>query len=125
MSPLTTPTLYFETIIMKSKESVPKERSIYMRYLFQEKGVCARKLLEAFPVYSKATIYRHAKLPINETASLDRRGQNKGRPRKLTDRDERNLVRELRKCRASVGSFSARRLRTAAGIIIMDHTKGS
>ena len=45
-------------------------------------------------MYSKATIYRHAKLPINETDSLDRRGQNKGRPRKLTDRDERNLVRE-------------------------------
>ncbi len=117
LSPLTTPTLYFDTIIMKSKESVPKERSIYMRYLFQEKGVRGRKLLEAFPVYSKATIYRHAKLPINETASLDRRGQNKGRPRKLTDCDERNLVRESRKCRASVGSFSARRLRTAAGIM--------
>ena len=116
LSPLTTPTLYFETIIMKSKESVPKERSIYMRYLFQEKGVRGRKLLEAFPVYSKATIYQHAKLPINKTASLDQRGQNKGRLRKLTDRDERNLVRELRKCRASVGSFSARRLRTAAGI---------
>lgn len=101
---------------MNSKGSVSKETSIYMRYLYQDKGVKGSKLLEAFPKYSKATIYRHAKLPLHEINSFDKRKQNKGRPRKLTIRDERNLVRELRKCRATIGSFSSSRLRTAAGI---------
>ena len=101
-----------------------------MRYLFQEKGVRGRKLLEAFPMYSKATIYRHAKLAINETASLDRRGQNKGRPRKLTDRDERNLVRKLRKCRSSIRWIilctpASNRRSHKSRCFTMDHTKRS
>ena len=101
---------------MKCKVHVPKETSVYMRYLYQDKGVRGKKLLKAFPKYSKATIYRHIKLPVGDTNSFDKRKQNNGRPRKLTARDERNLVRELKKCRTTTGSFSASRLRTAAHI---------
>ena len=43
---------------MKSKAYVPKETSIYMRYLFQDKGLRGNELLKRFPKYSKATIYR-------------------------------------------------------------------
>jgi hypothetical protein len=67
---------------MKSKAYVPKETSIYMRYLFQDKGLRGNELLKRFPKYSKATIYRHAKLPINEVATFDKRKHNKGRPKK-------------------------------------------
>ena len=80
---------------MKSKAYVPKETSIYMRYLFQDKGLRGNELLKRFPKYSKATIYRHAKLPINEVATFDKRKHNKGRPRKLSIRDERNIIRHL------------------------------
>ncbi len=66
--------------------------------------------------YSKATIYRHAKLPINDVATFDKRKHNKGRPRKLSIRDERNIIRHLRLCRTTIGYFSASRLRTMAGI---------
>ena len=102
---------------MKSRKFVPKETSIYMKFMYQENNVRGTELLKAFPNYSKATIYRHAKLPMDKLDDyFDKRKQNKGRPRKLTIRDERNLVRELGKCRATIGSFSASRLRTGAGI---------
>lgn len=51
---------------------------------------------------------------------------DKTRARKLTVREERNLVRELQKLRATVGAFPSARLRTAAGIsrtFGLDHSK--
>ena len=102
---------------MKSKAYVPIETSIYMRYLFQDKGLRGNELLKRFPKYSKATIYRHAKLPINDVATFDKGKHNKGRPTKLISiRDERNIIRHLRLCRTTIGYFSASRLRTMAGI---------
>ena len=98
---------------MKSKAYVPEETSICMRYLFQDKGLRGNELLKRFPKYSKATIYRHAKRPIDKVATFDKRKHNKGRPRKLSIREER---RHLRICRTTVGSFSASRLRAMAGI---------
>ena len=102
---------------MKSKAYVPRETSIYMRYLFQDKGIRGNELLRRFPEYSKATIYRHARKPVFEkVAMFDKRKQNKGRPKKLSVRDERNIIRQLRLCRTTVGSFSASRLRSMAVI---------
>ncbi len=57
-----------------------------------------------------------AKLPINDVATFDKRKHNKGRPRKLSIRDERNIIRHLRLCRTTIGYFSASRLRTMAGV---------
>ena len=104
---------------MKSKAYVPKETSIYMRYLFQDKGLRGNELLKRFPKYSKATIYRHTTQPIDEVTSFDKRKHNKGRPRKLSIREERNIMRHLRICRTTVRSFSASRLRAMASIILM------
>ena len=63
---------------MKSKVYVAKETSIYMRYLFQDKGLRGNELGKRFPKYSKATICRHAKRPIDKVASFDKRKHNKG-----------------------------------------------
>ena len=101
---------------MKSKKQVSIETSIYMRFLYQEKGVPGSEFLKAFPNYSKATIYRHAKLPFDTTQPFDKCRLNKERPRTLTDRDERSLVRQLRIYRERMGSFGASTLRTAADI---------
>ena len=102
--------------MVRSRKPVPVKTSLYMRYLFQDKGMKGKHLLQTFPNYSKSTIYRHVQLPIDAGDQQDKRKCNKGRPRKLTAREERNLVRELQKLRATVGAFSAARLRTAAGI---------
>ena len=101
---------------MKSKKQVPIETSICMRFLYQEKGVRGNKLFKAFPNCSKVGIYRHAKLPFDTTQPSDKRSLNKGLPRTLTDRDEPNLVRQLRKHRERMDSFGASTLRTAADI---------
>jgi len=95
--------------------AVPRDVSIYIRYLYQDGGVCGSDLLRRFPEYSKATIYRHAKKSIADEDN-DKRKANKGRPRKLSLRDERNLIRQLHICRRTIGSFSAKRLRMEAGI---------
>ena len=87
-----------------------------MKYLFQDKGLRGNELLKRFPKYSKATIYRHAKRPIDKVTTFDKRKHNKERPRKLSIRDERRIMRQLRICRTTLGSFSASRLRAKAGI---------
>ena len=101
---------------MTRKNRLPKETSVYMKFMYHEKGMRGKKLVKAFPKYSKATVYRHAKLPFEEKPSLDKRNSNRGRPRKLTARDERNLIRQLRLCRERMGSFGTSTLRTAADI---------
>ena len=108
--------------VHECKENEVKEASseidIDLHEIFvHDKGVKGNELLKAFPNYSKATIYRHAKLPFDENHPFDKRKLNKGRPRKLTVRDERNLVRQLRIYRETMGSFGASTLRTAADII--------
>ena len=102
--------------MVRSRKPVPVKTSLYMRYLFQDKGMKGRQLLKTFPNYRKSTIYRHVQLPIDAGDQQDKRECNKGRPRKLTALEERNLVRELQKLRATVGAFSAARLQTEAGI---------
>ena len=66
---------------MKSKKQVPKETSIYMRFLYHDKDVKGNDLLKPFLNDSKATIYRHAKLPFDENHPFDKRKLNKGSPR--------------------------------------------
>lgn len=94
---------------------VSKEQSIYMRYLHQDKGLSCYQIMKRFPQFSKATICRHMKRSIDNNV-FDRRSRNPGRPKKLTTRDERNIIRAVHRLRVSIGSFTAKRLRTEAGI---------
>ena len=47
---------------------------------------------------------------------FDKRRQNKGRPRKLTLRDERSIIRTVHKLRNESVSFSSKRIKTAANV---------
>ena len=60
---------------------VTMEESLYMRFLYVEKGVPVSELMKRFPGYSRATIFRHVKRPVNRP--FDKRQLNKGRPKKL------------------------------------------
>ena len=72
--------------------------------------------LDRFPQYSRASIYRHAKKAIGGDTIFDKRKHNKGRPRKISERDKRNLIRQIAVLRRVEGSsFTAKCLCVAAG----------
>ena len=62
-----------------------------------------------FPKYSRRSVYRHAAKAFDSVEG-DTRKLNPGQPRKLNDRDERDIAREIRK------SFTTKHLKVTAGI---------
>ena len=101
---------------MKSTyRKIPLAVSIHLRYLYQEQKLSGKELCKRYPMYSQASIYRHAKKLIHDDKHFDGRTLNKGRPRKLSERDRRALLRQIPKLRNTVGFFSTKRLRLAAG----------
>ena len=69
------------------QHKVTVRHSAEIAALYQLSGVTGSQLLEKFPQYSKASIYRHAKRLIGLDAPTDKRRHNKGRPSKLTPHD--------------------------------------
>lgn len=98
-------------------KKMPLEVSVRLRYLHQDKGlkICELVKRKEFNRYSKSNVYMHAKKPI-EDIKEDRRKENKGRPKLLTVRDERNIIRSIGTLRQQEGSFCTRRLRVEAGV---------
>ncbi len=100
---------------MISQSKIPRDISIYLRYLHHESGIPCSELVKRYPQYAPRSIYRHAKKHVGE-AIFDKRRLNKGRPRKLTLRDERGIIRALKKLRNESVSFSSRRIKTEANV---------
>lgn len=87
-----------------------------MAALHQYSNVSVKKLKALFPQYSLATIYRHAKKDVSSEDPVNMSKFNKGRPRKLSDRDCRSIVKALKKLRNTEGHFSSPRIAVEAGI---------
>ena len=98
----------------KNKIRVTMEEFLYMKFLYVEKGVPVVELMKRFQGYSRATIFRHVKRPVNRLS--DKRKLNKGRPKILSLRDERNIVRQISRLRSKIGPFTLKRLAREAGI---------
>ena len=47
---------------------------------------------------------------------LDKRKQNQGRPTKLSDRQKRNILRQVKVLHEEVGNFSVKKVRVRDGI---------
>lgn len=100
---------------MRRKQSkVSIADSLYMRFLYVELKMPVSRIMKKFPKYSRATVFRHVKRPLNRPH--DKRKLNPGRPRRLTPRDERNLIRHIKRMRSTIGPFTLRRLAVEAGI---------
>lgn len=97
---------------------ISNEMSIYLRFLHHEKNMSCMQIKQRFPKYALRSIHRHCKklLPVDQPV-VDKRKQNKGRPRKLTSRDERNVVRAISKLRKKQAAFTAKKIREEAGIV--------
>ena len=93
---------------------VAMEKSLFMKFLYAEKGIPVSELIKRFPDYSRATIFRHVKRAVNRP--FDKRKLIKGRPKKLSVRNERNIVRQISRIRSKIGPFTLKRLACEAGI---------
>ena len=106
-----------KTTSKKKQNRIPINISIHLRYLYQDKHIRGKELLKLYPKYSKASIYRHARKPIQAaTQTVNNMKRKVGRPSKLTCSDKHAILREILKLRETVGSFTAKRLREAAGV---------
>ena len=98
---------------------VPVEVSVHWRYLHQDLGKTWKEIAtdrkRGYHLFSKATICRHMKREINEK-TFDKRKNNKGRPKKLSSRDQRLLMRQVEVLRARNVNFTAKRLKLSAGL---------
>ena len=99
----------------RQNKKMPLEVSVRLRYLHQDKGVKICDLVKRFPNYSKSNIYIHAKLP-DEAAKTDGRKLNKGRPKVLTVRDKRKIIRTMLMLRETLDSFSIKQLKLESGV---------
>ena len=66
------------------------EESLYMRFLYIEKGARVSELMKCVLDYSCATIFRPVKRPVNRP--FNKRNLYNERPKKLSLRDEQNIV---------------------------------
>ena len=70
---------------MKKKPltQVPLEISVYLRYLYQHKGMRGEELLKMYPKLLKAAIYRQTKKFVADK-TVDNRNYNHSRLRKIS-----------------------------------------
>jgi hypothetical protein len=97
-------------------KKISHEHSAQIRVAHQLSNVRGKRLLQMFPQYSKAAIYKHAKKPLNGEPVFDKRKTNKGRPKKLTVRDERSILRTIPKLREKLGNFTSKRVQLESGV---------
>ena len=96
----------------RSYQHIPPQVVAYIKYLHQDQKVRGRDIVKRFPLYSKSNIYAIMKQPIEMKKAPDGRTRNRGRPRKLTARDQRKIIRLVPQLRRE----GARRIQIEAGI---------
>ena len=97
----------------KRYQKISTRDSIKLAVLHQEQGVSVPDLIKRFAKLkaSPRSICRHAKKPLDQpTLSIDARHNNPGRPKKLTARIERVILRALVQLRAEGAAFTAGRI---------------
>ena len=75
----------------KMKCIIPLVISIALRLLYQEHKWRICDIARKYPQFARRSISRHVKKPIsaNDNAVFDRCRYNSGRPRKVTERDQK------------------------------------
>ena len=97
----------------KRSHRVTPRQSASMNILHKENGNSIRQIHQKFPQYSLSTVYRHATKDERDNRT---RKKKIGRPRIVTDRDERKLVLVLKKLRKTDGFLNSKKLQLQAGL---------
>ena len=88
--------------------------SALLRALHQEIGLSCAELARRYPQYAERSVYRHA--TSEQYIPRDARRANPGRPRVLSLRDERLIIRTLHQLRSERAAFSARKIQEKTGL---------
>ena len=99
----------------KRYQKMPLEVSVELRIMHQKFGVKLKELLKQYPQYPKTSIYGHSLKLLGELKE-DKRKFGKGRPRKLTEQDERSVIQSLVSLRENIGTFSSRHIQNDCGL---------
>ena len=98
-------------------QKIPAETAAYIKYLHQQSGIRGKDLVEQFKMYSRTSIYRIMSEPINGRKGKDKRKSNPGRPCSLTERETRQIIRQVPILRKTFkGCFTVNDLRKAAAV---------
>ena len=100
--------------VMGKYHKVPQRTSIYIKVL-HETGFKAKDIHRKLPSISMRQIYRHINKSIEDP--VDKRKENKGRPRLMSVRDERKMLRTLLGLRNERALFSVKRLQEEADLV--------
>ena len=100
---------------MVSHKQVSMRHSVEMAVLSQKAHVKGKDLLNMYPQYSRATIYRHARKSLSADFT-DKRKSNKGRPKKINIQHERRILRAVKRLRETDGTFTSPRIALEAGL---------
>ena len=105
---------------------IPPHVSFRLRYLFQDKGVRGKELLKIYPEYSRRSLYQHAAKTMDSTKVVEKSKFNKVRPKKVSLKEERIILREIHKLHKGKNTqstqreesvpFAIKRLRLVSGI---------
>lgn len=101
----------------KTWTKVPLKTSMHIRVLYQDYGWKLCEIKKRYVDLPYSTISYHAKSTREDDQMIDRRKNNKGRPRKLTQRDLRVLKKKVSQLRKfDDPNFTADKLATVSGM---------
>ena len=100
---------------MSKKQKIDLKSSMLLRVLHQEQGLSCPELVKRYGNrFAERSIYRHAKKSMVDD-TIDKRKFNKGRPRKITPRMERIILRTVKRLRMVQREFSSWKIQGMAG----------
>ena len=106
--------MFIYTASMVFRGVIEPKRRAYAKFLAREKEISIKRIMQECKI-SRASVYRLRKEQYNSKNVTDSKNMG-GRPRKLSDRDERKLMRAFTRLRHEEGNFSSFRIMKTAGI---------
>ena len=109
----------------KEKAKPPKihlRLSVYIRFLHKEGGMKICDIAKRYPQFPRRTISWHANKDIEEEV-FDKRTVNPGRPRKLSKRNKRIVIRSVPKTREEAWCYSASTALHSTGLASTVHAR--
>ena len=103
------------TTTARKRKHMDPMHTARIQLMYQELNIRGKELLRRWPQYPRSVVYEWVVKPVTDTVPVDRRKFNKGRPRLLTQQDERQILRCIPKLRSSVGHFTSKRIQVESG----------